>query len=198
MRGRAASATRRPLKLVRGPACLRRTPRYCAWSCPKTGTCFSGPSVVLKYQPACKPGSVGRCALARAARDGHSSGTMIAHGLKQPTRTASLTSPCGVIARKRTDRVAVPIRFCSRWGLPCRLRCRIRGALLPHLFTLTAPTLFREKTRRFVLCGTVPEAAPRFREDRPRRMLSGTACRWSPDFPPSQPFGHSESGRPAD
>jgi len=33
---------------------------------------------------------------------------------------------------------AVPIRSCSRWGLPCRRRCRRRGALLPHLFTLTA------------------------------------------------------------
>src|SRR6185503_16867217 len=70
-------------------------------------------------------------------RDGHSSGAMFAHGLEQPTRTAGLTSPCGVIALRRTDRVAVPIRFCSRCGLPCRFRCRIRGALLPHLFTLT-------------------------------------------------------------
>src|SRR5262249_50037357 len=26
--------------------------------------------------------------------------------------------------------------FCSRWGLPCRCRCRPRGALLPHRFTL--------------------------------------------------------------
>jgi hypothetical protein len=33
---------------------------------------------------------------------------------------------------------AVPIRSCSRWGLPCRRRCRQRGALLPHLFTLAA------------------------------------------------------------
>eukprot|EP01035_Chromulina_nebulosa_P065288 gene65288-89316_t len=32
----------------------------------------------------------------------------------------------------------VPIRFCSRWGLPCRPRCRVRGGLLPHLFTLAA------------------------------------------------------------
>ncbi|CAP57124.1 conserved protein [Gluconacetobacter diazotrophicus PA1 5] len=32
---------------------------------------------------------------------------------------------------------AVPIRSCSRWGLPCRLRYRTRGALLPHRFTLT-------------------------------------------------------------
>src|SRR4051794_22477144 len=83
---------------------------------------------------------------------------MFAHGLEQPTRTASLSSPCGVIARGRTDRVAVPIRFCSRCGLPCRFRCRIRGALLPHLFTLTAPPL--RWGQRFVLCGTVPGVAP--------------------------------------
>src|SRR5271165_6963343 len=35
-----------------------------------------------------------------------------------------------------------PIRSCSRRGLPCRRRCRPRGALLPHPFTLThAPDL---------------------------------------------------------
>jgi len=34
---------------------------------------------------------------------------------------------------------AVPIRSCSRWGLPCHRRCRRRGALLPHRFTLAAP-----------------------------------------------------------
>ncbi len=33
----------------------------------------------------------------------------------------------------------IPIRFCSRWGLPCRFRCRSRGGLLPHPFTLTPP-----------------------------------------------------------
>ena len=32
---------------------------------------------------------------------------------------------------------AIPIRSCSRWGLPCRRRYRKRGALLPHPFTLT-------------------------------------------------------------
>src|SRR6185503_10268766 len=54
---------------------------------------------------------------------------------------------------------AVPIRSCSRWGLPCRRRCRRRGALLPHLFTLAAT--IRYVPRRFVLCGTFPEASPR-------------------------------------
>jgi len=38
--------------------------------------------------------------------------------------------------RRQTFRAA-PIRSCSRWGLPCRLRRRRRGALLPHRFTLT-------------------------------------------------------------
>jgi hypothetical protein len=49
---------------------------------------------------------------------------------------------------------AVPIRSCSRWGLPCRRRCRLRGALLPHRFTLAAAE--RNAPRRSILCGTVP------------------------------------------
>ena len=32
-----------------------------------------------------------------------------------------------------------PIWHCSRWGLPCRFRCRSRGGLLPHRFTLAPP-----------------------------------------------------------
>jgi len=122
-----------------------------------------GPAVcagpLLDHQPACKPGSVGPARLALGGRDGHSSGTRVAARLEQPTRTAGLTSPCGVIARRRTVRVAVPIRSCSRWGLPCRLRCRIRGALLPHLFTLAARRPCGQP-RRFVLCGTFPGVAP--------------------------------------
>ncbi len=82
----------------------------------------------LTYQPACKPGSVGR--RANPPRDGHSSGTPVARRLQQPTRTA------GSRHRSRDCSRAVPIRSCSRWGLPCRFRCRKRGALLPHRFTL--------------------------------------------------------------
>ena len=36
-------------------------------------------------------------------------------------------------------RRAAPIWSCSRWGLPCRSRCRSRGGLLPHRFTLADP-----------------------------------------------------------
>ena len=93
------------------------------------------------YQPACKPGSVGRGmhktrvnALLLAARDGHSSGTLLAQPLQQPTRTADRRHPIRDFPR------AVPIRSCSRWGLPCRFRRRKRGALLPHRFTLAAPS----------------------------------------------------------
>src|SRR5689334_15685371 len=65
---------------------------------------------------------------------------MFAHCLEQPTRTASLTSLPRRYRFRERFRVAVPIRSCSRWGLPCRFRCRKRGALLPHHFTLAAPS----------------------------------------------------------
>src|SRR5262249_55337725 len=55
----------------------------------------------------------------------HSSRTGLAPGLQQSTRTTGRSDPC-----------AVPIRSCSRWGLPCRSRYRARGALLPHPFDL--------------------------------------------------------------
>ena len=127
------------------------------------------------YQPACKPGSVWRAA--SDARDGHSSCTPVTRRIKQPTRTADpdrsgLSSPASRLRAPRygglkpaearvasVGRVAgtgraVPIRSCSRWGLPCRFRCRKRGALLPHRFTLAAAK--RNAPRRSVLCGTVP------------------------------------------
>ena len=49
----------------------------------------------------------------------------------QPGRRAGKSS-----ATRRSAPLVVPIRFCSRWGLPCRPRYRVRGALLPHPFTL--------------------------------------------------------------
>src|SRR5438105_9518987 len=47
----------------------------------------------------------------------HSSGTMFAHGLLQPTRTASLTSPCGVIAFR--EQPALPSLFGFAPGVVC-------------------------------------------------------------------------------
>ncbi len=53
-----------------------------------------------------------------------------------------------------TGSYAVSIWSCSRRGLPCHCRCRQRGALLPHPFTLTS--LVKRKARRFAFCGTFP------------------------------------------
>src|SRR5271169_6643779 len=39
-------------------------------------------------------------------------------------------------APDRSAAPAAPTWSCSRWGFPCRRRCRRRGALLPHRFTL--------------------------------------------------------------
>ena len=77
-----------------------------------------------KRQRVCKPGSVhpSRGCAAIPLGDGS-----LRPSSNQPGRRAG-TSP-----------YAAPIRFCSRWGLPCRSRCRARGALLPHRFDLTGP-----------------------------------------------------------
>src|SRR6202041_103584 len=77
----------------------------------------------LRHQPACKPGFVGHRLFAQTTRDGHSSGTTFARCLEQPTRTASLTSPCGVIA-------------CANCP-----RCRPYSVLLPVWFAMPVPLL---------------------------------------------------------
>jgi len=58
--------------------------------------------------------------------------------------------PGNRLARVAPRRV-IPIRSCSRWGLPCRPCRQVRGGLLPHPFTLTP------RTGRFAFCGTFPE-----------------------------------------
>ena len=109
-------------------------------------------------------------------RGGHSSGTAVADRLEQPTRATGLES--GPALPRGEERVA-PIRFCSRWGLPCRPRCRVRGALLPHPFTLAGPDP-RGSARWSALCGTVPGVAPAGRYPAPslhgaRTFLPGPA-----------------------
>ena len=96
-------------------------------------------------------GSVSRVLSTRPKRSrrgmgDHSSRTGLAPGLQQSTRTTGRSSP-----------YAVPIRSCSRWGLPCRSRCRGRGALLPHPFDLTRS---EKPAGRSAFCGTVPGVAP--------------------------------------
>jgi len=128
-------------------------------------------------------------------RDGHSSGTPLARRLEQPTRAAAGITPGwpGAPAKKAhaPNLRAAPIRSCSRWGLPCRLRHRRRGALLPHRFTL-APVGWP--------AGAV-SSLWHFPWGRPRRPLAATDNPWSPDFPPPHACGRKAgsrgSGRPA-
>ena len=168
-----------------------------------------------KHQPACKPGSVGHRLLAQAIRDGHSSGTMFAHCLEQPTRTASLTLPSRRFRfsanspRCRPYSVLLPVWFAMPPPLP-EARCALTAPFHPYSpsqLTLpwrskprgpVAPKPRRGEGERFVLCGTFPGTRCPLARTTPRRMLSGTVCRWSPDFPLPQPFDRSRSGRPAD
>ena len=89
--------------------------------------------------------------------------------------------------RRGNSPSAIPIRFCSRWGLPCRLCYQKRGALLPHPFTLARS----RKKRRFAFCGTFPRVAPAGSYPAPclrgaRTFLSTSQIRWDID----QQSGH--------
>ena len=96
-----------------------------------------------------KPGSVPPD---HSGLDGHSSGTTVSCRLKQPTRMTEAGAASG--ARKP---LVTPIWSCSRWGFPCRARYRPRGALLPHLFTLTRDPKI---AGGIAFCGTFPGVAP--------------------------------------
>jgi hypothetical protein len=78
----------------------------------------------IKCQGTCKPGSVHPLRGSATIPLGRK---LPPASSDQPGRRAE-TGPC-----------AAPIRSCTRWGLPCRARCRPRGALLPHPFALTRP-----------------------------------------------------------
>ncbi len=135
-------------------------------------------------QTACKPGSVrGAC----APRDGHSSGTRIAARLARPTRTTRRKRPRCRPRLERGRRPAVPIRSCSRWGLPCRRRCRPRGALLPHRFALARNMPARRPSRRAgglfsvaLSLGSPPPAVSRHRSSVEPGLSSIAAMRQRP------------------
>ena len=129
-----------------------------------------------RYQPACKPGSVGHRPLTRAIRDGHSSGATLARCLEQPTRTASLTSPPRCYRFR--EQPALPSLFGLAPGVVCHAGS-VAGAAVRSYRTFSpllafaacaataqqargpvAPKPQRGEGGRFVLCGTVPGVAP--------------------------------------
>jgi len=138
--------------------------------------------------------------------DDHSSRRCITASLQQPTRrfwllfqACALTSLSAWahradthIARWRVRTSSLPIWSCSVWGLPCRTAYAVRGALLPHLFTLTFCRL-RGK-RRFALCCTGrPDGL-----NHPSRTLSGTLpCGVRTFLPRRTPCGEDGSDHPA-
>src|SRR5581483_8478398 len=107
------------------------------------------------------------CRPAKTGRGGHSSGPAIAGRFSRPTRT---TGPAKPVLQAETRRRVVPIRSCSRRGLPCRPRRRVRGGLLPHPFTLTR----RLSGGRFAFCGAFPGVAPGGRYPPPFRRGART------------------------
>ncbi len=90
------------------------------------------------------------------------------------------------LPESRTERATPSLLFglAPRGVYPAGPDCSGRGALLPHLFTLTP-----REGRRYVFCGT-------FRETRFERVppaVSRHAALWRPDFPPaprSRPRGN--------
>ena len=110
--------------------------------------------------------------------DDHSSGMPIS-GHLDATYPNVLTWKQASHAGARRD---VPIRSCSRWGLPSHVRCRTCGGLLPHHFTLPS-----DEEVYFLL---------HFPWGHPRRALPGTVFPWSPDFPPLTIFRRCK-GRPS-
>jgi len=88
-------------------------------------------------------------------------------GMAIPLGRPSPSASCDRPERRRegppgtpaNGRPAAPTWSCSRWGFPCRRRCRRRGALLPHRFTLAARRPCRTE-RRCTFCGTFPGVAP--------------------------------------
>ena len=81
-------------------------------------------------QSACKPGSVGPRASAR--RDGHSSGTVVADRLEQPTRAKAGDSPAAVSRRARPYSVLLPVGFSVPLPLPVA-RCALTAPFHPCL-----------------------------------------------------------------
>jgi len=129
-----------------------------------------------RMSPACKPGSVGtpRCtgwSFLSACRHQHA-----------PAAYPRLD------ARKHpveTGRLSPPIWPCSDRGLPSHARCRTRGGLLPHPFTLTAFS----RRRRFAFCCTVRRM--QLTPYAPRRYLA--ICPMEPGLSSEHGRGHEGS-----
>ena len=149
------------------------------------------PSPLTTYQPACKPGSVWPAA--RAANV-----TAIPLARRLPGASSNLPerlirTDSGSVLQSRIWSHAVPIRSCSRWGLPCRFRCRKRGALLPHRFTLAAAVRNARRGGLFSVALSLNCPEGPFAGRYPAPFVHGART-----FLPGRLSALARSGRPAD
>src|SRR5262245_7954135 len=90
--------------------------------------------------------------------------------------------------RPAAEAATAPIRYCSRWGLPCRSCCQSRGGLLPHRFTLTRPYSTRTGGLFSVALslGSPPPGVTRHRASMEPGLSSPAAFRPLPERPSGQ------------
>ena len=104
--------------------------------------------------------------------------TAIPLGRPLPSASSNQPERQGLRIRPRgRSRAIAPIRSCSRRGLPCHRRCRRRGALLPHPFTLTLERTSSARIGRFAFCGAFPGVAPAGRYPAPHPYGARTFLR---------------------
>src|ERR1700674_649499 len=89
---------------------------------------------------------------------------MFAHCLEQPTRTASLTSPCGVFACANNP--ALPSLFGLAPGVVCHA-VSVAGPAVRSYRTFSPLLPLPREGKRVVLCGPVPGVAPAGRSPAP-------------------------------
>ena len=152
-----ALADKQPSELAGARRCRRRAP--------------------ITYQPACKPGFVGREAFTSRV-------TTIPLGRRLPGASSNLPG------RPDPDidpgLAPVPSLFGLAPGGVCRAACVATGAV--RSYRTLSPLPRQYATRRGGLLSVALSLKPH-PAGRPRRTLSGTVYPWSPDFPPRPPFG---------
>ncbi len=113
------------------------------WGSP-TGAVFSiqysakGPVSRILFRTPEGP-SCGHSSRRRVAADTHQRPTRRFRQVLEPSeRIGPMRCAAWLLAKPVSGGASLPIWSCSVWGLPCLRRYRRSGALLPHLFTLTA------------------------------------------------------------
>jgi hypothetical protein len=132
--------------------------------------------------------------------DDHSSSPGITDGIQQPTRKPQAGRLFSRQERSPRPK-CLPIWSCSVWGFACRVCYQPRGALLPHLFTLTrnvpidSPGTLRSRASRALSSATRRTAN---RSGRAVANLSPPTPEESIDTPQAVSFlCHYPSGCPA-